>query len=154
MYDKKFKCIYFSEILSFYLLIFEMLNLTLIWIYLLSAGVLWRTNSLIRDADTALNKLRKMGKKIFYVTNNSTKTRETLVSKCVKLGFIANKVCCFWFKFFYIPGAAKVIPLLVQWKLISKKKGIAFSTPCIYVKMFMILCLFTVITSYSVWILS
>ncbi|MCL4134857.1 UNVERIFIED_CONTAM: hypothetical protein GTU68_015389 [Idotea baltica] len=53
-------------------------------------GVLWASEEVIEGANTALNKLRKMGKKIFYVTNNSTKTRETLVTKCTKFGFIAN----------------------------------------------------------------
>ncbi|KAL7643588.1 UNVERIFIED_CONTAM: hypothetical protein RMT77_005571 [Armadillidium vulgare] len=54
-------------------------------------GVLWRLNELVEGADTVLNNLRKLGKKIFYVTNNSTKSRETLVQKLESLGFIAGK---------------------------------------------------------------
>lgn len=38
-----------------------------------------------------INLLRKLGKRVFYVTNNSTKTREELVEKCKALKFEATK---------------------------------------------------------------
>lgn len=57
------------------------------------SGVLWSGDNIIGQANDALNKLRSLGKKIFYVTNNSTKSREEYVKKCEKLGFIASKVC-------------------------------------------------------------
>ena len=38
-----------------------------------------------------MNKFREIGKRVFYVTNNSTKTREDLVKKCEKLGFKASE---------------------------------------------------------------
>jgi hypothetical protein len=34
-----------------------------------------------------------MGKRVFYVTNNSSKTRDEIVSKCSSLGYPATKVC-------------------------------------------------------------
>lgn len=44
------------------------------------------------SANETLNKLQEQGKKVFYVTNNSTKTREEFLKKCDKLGFKAEKV--------------------------------------------------------------
>ena len=58
-------------------------------------GVLWSGSKLIGQANTALNKFRELGKKVFYVTNNSTKSRDEYMEKCDKLGFIAKKVQCF-----------------------------------------------------------
>lgn len=40
-----------------------------------------------------MNEFRELGKKTFYVTNNSTITRDDLVKKCEKLGFKADYVC-------------------------------------------------------------
>lgn len=57
------------------------------------SGVLWSGDNIIGRANDAVNKLRSLGKKIFYVTNNSTKSRDEYVKKCEKLGFIASKVC-------------------------------------------------------------
>lgn len=54
-------------------------------------GVLWSGDNIIGRANDAVNKLRSLGKKIFYVTNNSTKSRDEYVKKCEKLGFIASK---------------------------------------------------------------
>lgn len=50
-------------------------------------GVIWSGDEVIGKANIALNKLRAMGKKVFYVTNNSTKTRSEYVIKCKNLGF-------------------------------------------------------------------
>ena len=55
-------------------------------------GVLWAGDTIIGQANEALNKLRALGKRIFYVTNNSTKSRQEFVEKCQKLGFIASQV--------------------------------------------------------------
>lgn len=38
-------------------------------------GVLWEHNEIFPGAKEALVKLKKLGKKVLYVTNNSTKTR-------------------------------------------------------------------------------
>ncbi|KAK7072173.1 hypothetical protein SK128_001979, partial [Halocaridina rubra] len=54
-------------------------------------GVLWSGDIIIGKANEALNKLRSLGKKVFYVTNNSTKSRIEYVEKCKRLGFIAEK---------------------------------------------------------------
>lgn len=43
------------------------------------------------NSSNVMNLFRKLGKRIFYVTNNSTKTRDDLVEKCKTLKFEANK---------------------------------------------------------------
>lgn len=55
------------------------------------AGVLWFENDVIKNSELTMNRFRELGKRVFYVTNNSTKTREELVKKCEKLGFKANQ---------------------------------------------------------------
>ena len=55
-------------------------------------GVLWHEDRVIGRADLTLNALQAMGKKVFYVTNNSTKSRDDYVNKCEKIGFKATKV--------------------------------------------------------------
>ena len=54
-------------------------------------GVLWAGAKAIPGSGWALRELEKMGKKIFYVSNNSTKCREEYVSKIQKcLGVESN----------------------------------------------------------------
>ncbi|XP_050351403.1 glycerol-3-phosphate phosphatase isoform X1 [Nymphalis io] len=53
-------------------------------------GVLWINNNAIPGSAEAMNYFRKLGKKIFYVTNNSTKTRSEFAVKAQQLGFIAE----------------------------------------------------------------
>lgn len=50
-------------------------------------GVLWLNNNAVPGAPSAINKLRAMGKKIIFATNNSTKTREEFQQKLTKLGY-------------------------------------------------------------------
>ncbi|RWS08980.1 Phosphoglycolate phosphatase-like protein [Dinothrombium tinctorium] len=52
-------------------------------------GVLWVNNSAVPGVPQALNKFRRLGKKIIFATNNSTKTREEFMNKLRKLGYIA-----------------------------------------------------------------
>lgn len=50
-------------------------------------GVLWTgPTALPRSADV-IQKFRQLGKRIFFVTNNSTKHRRDYVEKCENLGF-------------------------------------------------------------------
>ena len=37
-----------------------------------------------------LNKLRELGKQIFFATNNSTKTRDEFMRKLCRLGYVAE----------------------------------------------------------------
>lgn len=46
----------------------------------------------IPGAVKVMTKFKEMGKKIFYVTNNSTKTRVGFLDKFKKLGFNTNAV--------------------------------------------------------------
>ena len=49
-------------------------------------GVIWKGDSLIDQVPDVLAKLRKLGKKIFFVTNNSTKSRKGYKGKFESLG--------------------------------------------------------------------
>ncbi|XP_053390753.1 glycerol-3-phosphate phosphatase-like, partial [Mercenaria mercenaria] len=53
-------------------------------------GVLWHGAQVIPGTAEAVQKLKKLGKRIFYLTNNSSKTRAQIVEKCHKLGFPAE----------------------------------------------------------------
>lgn len=53
-------------------------------------GVLYVNNDPVPGVPETLNKLRKMGKKIVFATNNSTKTREEFMKKLKKLGYQAE----------------------------------------------------------------
>ncbi|KAG8180311.1 hypothetical protein JTE90_028860 [Oedothorax gibbosus] len=50
-------------------------------------GVLWMGNEAIPGSVETIHALKKLGKHIIYVTNNSTKSRESYLAKCQKLGF-------------------------------------------------------------------
>lgn len=49
-------------------------------------GVLWRGETAIEGVPEALEALRRAGKKVFFASNNSSKSREGYVEKFVKLG--------------------------------------------------------------------
>jgi len=53
-------------------------------------GVLWKNSSAVPGVPKTLNKLRELGKKIIFATNNSTKTREEFREKLRKLGYVAE----------------------------------------------------------------
>lgn len=65
------------------------------------AGVLWINNNAIPGSAEAMNYFRKLGKRIFYVTNNSTKIRSDFAIKAQQLGFIAEPVVLFKIVFKY-----------------------------------------------------
>ncbi|XP_058462864.1 glycerol-3-phosphate phosphatase-like [Malaya genurostris] len=50
-------------------------------------GVIWVENEPLPLATAVINKFIENGKKLFFVTNNSTKTRSEFVAKAVELGF-------------------------------------------------------------------
>lgn len=65
------------------------------WAHIISiffTGVLWIDNNVIPGSAETMNYFRKLGKKIFYVTNNSTKIRRDFALKAQQLGFIASEV--------------------------------------------------------------
>lgn len=50
-------------------------------------GVLWLYNNIIKDSNKVINKFLEHGKKVYFITNNSTKTRDELVEKAKNLEF-------------------------------------------------------------------
>jgi HAD superfamily hydrolase (TIGR01450 family) len=54
-------------------------------------GVVYKGNSLIKGADIAINKLRKAGKKIKFITNNSSIGSSEVSRKINSLGIDCNK---------------------------------------------------------------
>ncbi|XP_069012090.1 glycerol-3-phosphate phosphatase isoform X3 [Embiotoca jacksoni] len=50
-------------------------------------GVIWRGDQAIAGAPRVINLLKENGKKVFFVTNNSTKTRKMYADKMTSLGF-------------------------------------------------------------------
>ncbi|XP_029046011.1 glycerol-3-phosphate phosphatase-like [Osmia bicornis bicornis] len=54
-------------------------------------GVLWMYMNPLPNAAEVMNAFRSLGKRVFYVTNNSTKTREEFVNKCKILNFKVSK---------------------------------------------------------------
>lgn len=63
-------------------------------IYLIP-GVIWLSSEVIPGALDAINGLKRVGKRIFFVTNNSTKSRADLLKKSLKLGFQVTVVSIF-----------------------------------------------------------
>ena len=53
-------------------------------------GVVWRGDSLIARVPETIALLRSMGKRVFFVTNNSTKSRAGYLNKFTKLGLDAQ----------------------------------------------------------------
>lgn len=53
-------------------------------------GVLWMHMTPITNAADVIRVFKSLGKRVFYVTNNSTKTRNEFVEKCQSLNFIAT----------------------------------------------------------------
>ena len=49
-------------------------------------GVIWKGDSLIEGVPETLEMLKAMGKKMFFVTNNSTKSRAGYLKKFLSLG--------------------------------------------------------------------
>ncbi|KAL3266944.1 hypothetical protein HHI36_011094 [Cryptolaemus montrouzieri] len=54
-------------------------------------GVLWNDDREIKGSAATLNRLREIGKQIFFITNNSRRTREEVVRHAEKMGFIIHK---------------------------------------------------------------
>lgn len=58
----------------------------------LFAGVVWFYGGKLPGSTESLTKLQKLGKKIYFVSNNSIHGTENYVSKLEKLGFSTDKV--------------------------------------------------------------
>lgn len=56
----------------------------------METGVLWIEDTVIPGSLETINTLKEMGKNIYYITNNSTKTQEQYFEKLTKMGFNAS----------------------------------------------------------------
>jgi len=54
-------------------------------------GVLWRSGTAIEGAKRTIDTLRALGKRLFFVTNNSTKSRTQYAKKFERLGIAVSK---------------------------------------------------------------
>merc|ERR1712071_367115 len=54
-------------------------------------GVLWAGSKLITHSVDTINFLKENGKRVFYVTNNSTKTRSQYLSRLLQIGYNAEE---------------------------------------------------------------
>lgn len=81
------------------------------------SGVLWIDNNAIPGSADTMNYFRKLGKKIFYVTNNSTKIRSDFAAKAQQLGFIASQVTILNTYF-----AVSYISILINFKYLPMNK--------------------------------
>lgn len=54
-------------------------------------GVLWNGSEVISGSVKVVSSLQQLGKNVFYVTNNSTRSRDEYAKKCQHLGFPAIK---------------------------------------------------------------
>ena len=54
-------------------------------------GVLWFHNTLIKGSPEVINRFSSIGKRVFFITNNSTKTREEFLEKAVKMKYNIKK---------------------------------------------------------------
>lgn len=54
-------------------------------------GVIWRGEQAIAGAPQVVNLLKERGKRVFFVTNNSTKTRKMYADKMSSMGFDASE---------------------------------------------------------------
>eukprot|EP00199_Chlamydomonas_sp_CCMP681_P001732 CAMPEP_0119104396 /NCGR_PEP_ID=MMETSP1180-20130426/2619_1 /TAXON_ID=3052 ORGANISM="Chlamydomonas cf sp, Strain CCMP681" /NCGR_SAMPLE_ID=MMETSP1180 /ASSEMBLY_ACC=CAM_ASM_000741 /LENGTH=380 /DNA_ID=CAMNT_0007089139 /DNA_START=14 /DNA_END=1157 /DNA_ORIENTATION=- len=54
-------------------------------------GTIWKGNTLIPGAKEVLDLLRKLGYALFFVTNNSTKSRASVMKKMIGLGLIVKE---------------------------------------------------------------
>lgn len=61
---------------------------------ILILGVLWVYTDIIEGSNDVVNKFKEMGKQVFFVTNNSTKTQSEFLEKALKLKFnmVANEI--------------------------------------------------------------
>ena len=50
-------------------------------------GVLWSAESQIGTAFETLEELERMGKKVFFITNNATKLTEDMAAKMTRMGY-------------------------------------------------------------------
>jgi len=54
-------------------------------------GVLWAGSKLIHHSMETINFLKENGKRVFYVTNNSTKTRSQYLTRLLEIGYNAEE---------------------------------------------------------------
>lgn len=58
-----------------------------ICVHLFLVGVLWTLNHAIHGSPDVINRFQELGKRVYFITNNSTKTRSGFLEKAHTLGF-------------------------------------------------------------------
>lgn len=58
-------------------------------------GVLWLGNDVIGGSPEVINQLKQLGKRVFLVTNNSTKSRNDIIRKVQRMKYMTSKVRMF-----------------------------------------------------------
>ncbi|GFS01419.1 phosphoglycolate phosphatase [Elysia marginata] len=71
-------------------------------------GVLWDGNGPIKGSLETVLRLKELGKQVFYVTNNSSQTRDHYVKKCSNYGYSVKRdeiLCTAWIAAEYLRAA-------------------------------------------------
>lgn len=56
-------------------------------------GVLWVLNHAIHGSPDVINRLQELGKRVYFITNNSTKSRSGFLDKAHTLGYKVSEEC-------------------------------------------------------------
>jgi ribonucleotide monophosphatase NagD (HAD superfamily) len=59
----------------------------------MEVGVIWKGHKPIEGVPQVLQQLKQKGKRILFVSNNSTKSRSSYVSKLASMGIACEPVC-------------------------------------------------------------
>ena len=68
------------------------IHLSILYLLDVPEGVIWVGNRPMKKSQDLVKKIRGAGKRVFFITNNSTKTREEFLAKFNKLGYEATIV--------------------------------------------------------------
>lgn len=77
-------------------------------------GVIWHGEKLIPGVKEVMTYLRTLGKRLIFVTNNATKSRESFKAKFDRLGIQADLVKCLLnLSYGHTPGYLSITPVAI-----------------------------------------